>query len=190
MKQSETSHGIAGNQADSELVLHDWQGANRSRAAKYLDQRLAETSSNYKSVAVATFFLTTAIAGFSWLLFGVIFEHWLIPGGMPTWLRWTWLLVGLFGAGLLALKSLVPILRYRVNVLYAARSIEREFPELHNDLVNAVLVNPDGTDPHKDLITRSLDKRAASQMTAIPADAAIDQQHLISLATSSRVLFL
>ena len=144
----------AGNQADSELVLHDWQGANRSRAAKYLDQRLAETSSHYKSVAVATFFLTTAIAGFSWLLFGVIFEHWLIPGGMPTWLRWTWLLVGLFGAGLLALKSLVPILRYRVNVLYAARTIELEFPELHNDLVNAVLVNPDGSDPHKDLITR------------------------------------
>ena len=53
----------AGNQADSELVLHDWQGANRSQAAKYLDKRLAETSSNYKSVAVATFLLTTAIAG-------------------------------------------------------------------------------------------------------------------------------
>ena len=172
----------AGNQADSELVLHDWQGANRSRAAKYLDKRLAETSSNYKSVAVATFLLTTAIAGSIWLLFGVIFEHWLITGGMPAWLRWTWLLAGLFGVGLLALKWLVPILRYRVNVLYAARSIELEFPELHNDLVNAVLVNPDVTDPHKELITRSLDKRAARQMTTIPADAVIDQQHLVSLA--------
>ena len=52
-----------------------------------------------------------------------------------------------------------------------------------NDLVNAVLVNPDGTDPHKDLITRSLDKRAARQMTTIPVDAVIDQQHLVSLAT-------
>ena len=100
-----------------------------------------------------------------------------------AWLRWAWLLVGLLGAIVLALKSLVPVLRYRVNVLYAARSIEREFPELHNDLVNAVLVNPDGTDPHKDLITRSLDKRAGRQMTNIPVDAVFDQQHLVSLAT-------
>ena len=172
----------AGKRTDSELVLQDWQGADRSRAAKYLDKRLAEAGSNYKSVAFATFLLTTMVAGFCWLLFGVVLDHWWITGGMPVWTRWTWLLTGTLGVAAIAWKWLVPILRYQVNVLYAARSIELEFPELHNDLVNAILVNPKETDPHKDLITRSLDKRAARQMTTIPTDAVIDQQHLVSLA--------
>ena len=172
----------AGKRTDSELVLQDWQGADRSRAAKYLDKRLAEAGSNYKSVAFATFLLTTMVAGFCWLLFGVVLDHWWITGGMPVWIRWTWLLTGTLGVAAIAWKWLVPILRYQVNVLYAARSIELEFPELHNDLVNAILVNPGETDPHKDLITRSLDKRAARQMTTIPTDAVIDQQHLVSLA--------
>ncbi|MDA8041940.1 MAG: hypothetical protein MPJ22_05930, partial [Pirellulales bacterium] len=79
------------SQTDSELVLSDWEGSNRSRASRYLDKRLAETSSNYKRVAVATFLLMVAIAGFGWLLFGIFFEHWWITGGMPTWLRWAWL---------------------------------------------------------------------------------------------------
>ena len=172
----------AGKRTDSELVLQDWQGADRSRAAKYLDKRLAEAGSNYKSVAFATFLLTTMVAGFCWLLFGVVLDHWWIAGGMPVWIRWTWLLIGTLGVGAIAWKWLVPILRYQVNVLYAARSIEQEFPELHNDLVNAILVNPGETDPHKDLITRSLDKRAARQMITIPTDTVIDQQHLVSLA--------
>ena len=172
----------AGNRTDSELVLQDWQGADRSRASKYLDKRLAEAGANYKSVAFATFLLTAVVAGFSWLLFGVVLDHWWIAGGMPVWVRWSWLLTGGLGIGIIAWKWLVPILRYQVNVLYAARSIEQEFPELHNDLVNAILVNPGETNPHKDLITGSLDKRAARQMTTIPTDAVIDQQHLVSLA--------
>ena len=173
----------AGNRTDSELVLQDWHGADRSRAAKYLDKRLAEAGSNYKSVAFATFLLTSMVAGFCWLLFGVVLDHWWIAGGMPVWVRWSWLLTGGLGIGAIAWKWLVPILRYQVNVLYAARSIEQEFPELHNDLVNAILVNPGETNPHKDLITRSLDKRAARQMTTIPTDAVVDQRHLVSLAT-------
>ncbi len=172
----------AGNRTDSELVLQDWQGADRSRAAKYLDKRLAEAGANYKSVAFATFLLTTMVVGVGWLLFGVVLDHWWIAGGMPVWVRWSWLLTGGLGIGIVAWKWLVPILRYQVNVLYAARSIEQEFPELHNDLVNAILVNPGEANPHKDLITGSLDKRAARQMTTIPTDAVIDQQHLVSLA--------
>ncbi len=118
----------AGNRTDSELVLQDWQGADRSRAAKYLDKRLAEAGSNYKSVAFATFLLTSMVAGFCWLLFGVVLDHWWIAGGMPVWVRWSWLLTGGLGIGAIAWKWLVPILRYQVNVLYAARSIEQEFP--------------------------------------------------------------
>jgi hypothetical protein len=91
---------IAGNQADSELVLHDWQGANRSRAAKYLDKRLAETSSNYKSMAVATFFLTTAYRRI-WLVTlrcysRALVDNWrnayLAPMDVATcWSFWGWI---------------------------------------------------------------------------------------------------
>ena len=47
---------------------------------------------------------------------------------MPAWLRWAWLLVGLLGAIVLALKSLLPVLRYRVNVLYARDLSSESFP--------------------------------------------------------------
>ena len=71
------------------------------------------------------------------------------------------------------------LVRYRVNLVYAARTIEQEFPELHNDLVNAVLVRPQGNDSRADLIARSLDHRAARQLTSLPADGVIDKQHLV-----------
>ena len=172
------------------LAVSDWADAERSKATQYLAKRLAETRADFKSVAVAAFTLGLAVAGLAWLAVGVLLEHWWLAGGMPVWLRWTWLLAGLVGAAAATVRWLVPLLRYRVNLVYAARTIEQEFPELHNDLVNAVLVRPQGGDPRADLIARSLDRRAARQLTSLPADGVIDKQHLVRLAAVLALLVI
>ena len=169
-------------QPETALTIAEWQDADRSKASRYLSDRLTETRADYRSVAVATFVLATAVAGTIWLAFGILLEHWLLVGGMPAWLRWSWLLLGIAGLLAASIRWLIPLYWYRVNLLYAARSIEREFPELHNDLVNAVLVSPGESDPHGDLITRSLEQRAARQLTGVPADGVFDKHHLVRLA--------
>jgi len=170
------------------LAVSDWPDAERSKASQYLAQRLAETRADYKSVALAGFTLGIAVVALAWLGVGILLEHWWLVGGMPVWLRWAWLLAGLAGATAATVRWLVPLLRYRVNLVYAARTIEQEFPELHNDLVNAVLVRPRGGDPRADLIARSLDRRAAQQLTNVPVEGVIDKQHLVRLAAALAVL--
>ena len=178
-------------QADGGLTLSDWPDAERSKASRYLAQRLAETRADYKSVALAGFALGAAVAGLAWLAAGILIEHWWLAGGMPLWLRWAWLLVGLAGAVAAAIRWLVPLLRYRVNLVYAARSIEREFPELHNDLVTAVLVrSPAASDSRAIRIAASLDHRAARQLKSVPVDGVIDKQHLVRLAAVLAVLVI
>lgn len=167
---------------ESALTLAEWQAADRSKAARYLAARLAETRASYRSVSVATFVLTVAVATAGWLAFGIVLEHWWLAGGMPVWMRWAWLGCGLTAIVVAGVKWLLPLCRYRVNVLYAARAIEQEFPELHNDLINAVLVQPGKTDPHGEVITRSLEQRAARQLTSVPADGVFDKHHLVRLA--------
>lgn len=169
-------------QPESALTLAEWQAADRSKAARYLADRLAETRASYRSVSVATFVLTVTVAAAGWLAFGIVLEHWWLVGGMPVWMRWAWLGCGLTAIMVAGVKWLLPLCRYRVNVLYAARAIEREFPELHNDLINAVLVQPGKTDPHGEVITRSLEQRAARQLTSVPADGVFDKHHLVRLA--------
>lgn len=170
------------------LAVSEWPDAERSKASRYLAKRLAETRADFKSVALAGFTLGIAVVALAWLGVGILLEHWWLVGGMPVWLRWAWLLAGLAGATAATVRWLVPLLRYRVNLVYAARTIEQEFPELHNDLVNAVLVRPQGGDPRADLIARSLDRRAAQQLTSVPADGVIDKQHLVRLAAVLAVL--
>lgn len=177
-------------QPETALAIAEWQHADRSKASRYLNSRLTETRADYYSVTVATFVLVMAVTGICWLACGILVEHWLLIGGMPVWLRWGWLLVGMAGLLAASVRWLLPLFRYRVNILYAARSIEREFPELHNDLINAMLINPMESEPHSDLITGSLEQRAARQLTGVPTDGVFDKHHLVRLAFALALLVI
>ena len=159
-----------------------------SKSERYLAKRLAAAGADYKGVAITSFLLGAGAAALLWLAVGVLAEHWLIPGGLPRWARWAWLgiaVVALLGG---ILRWVVPLIRYRVNLVYAARAIEREFPDLHNDLVNAVLVSSDeaGTSPR---MVRSLKRRAARQLSGLPAeDSVVDRSLAVKLAYAVAVL--
>ncbi|MCE9631411.1 MAG: hypothetical protein K8S94_11955 [Planctomycetia bacterium] len=152
-----------------------------SKSDRYLSKRLAAAGADYKGVAITTFLLAAGVGAMLWLASGILVEHWLVAGGLPAWARWTWFAVGAAIFAAAVVRWIVPLVRYRVNLVYAARILEREHPELHNDVVNAVLAraHADDTTP---LIVKSLRRRAARQLSTVSADGVIDRTPALRLA--------
>ncbi|MFM9026333.1 MAG: hypothetical protein ACKON7_13520 [Planctomycetaceae bacterium] len=169
------------------LAVAEWEHGSDSKSDRYLATRLAAASADYKGVAMATFALGAAVAAVAWLALGVLVEHWLVPGGLPVAARWLWLGLGVSALVAAVVRWVVPLVRYRVNLVYAARVIEHDHPELHNDLVNAVLVkaHPDGASPR---VARMLERRAAKRLSGVPADGIADRGLALRLAMALAVL--
>jgi hypothetical protein len=173
---------VSSNNGES-LVVGGWNPATDepSNSDRYLARRLEAAGADYKGVALTNFLLGAAVAASVWLAVGVLAEHWIVPGGLPRTVRWGWLAVGLGALVAAAIRWLLPLVRYRVNLVYAARAIEREHPELHNDLVNTVLVkaHPEGSTA---VVVRSLEKRAAKRLADVPSEGVIDRTLAVRLA--------
>jgi hypothetical protein len=168
---------------DDPLAVAVWRddGEPDSKSERYLARRLAAAIADYKGVALTTFVLAACVAAMLWLASGVVIEHWIVPGGLPRWARWAWLATGLAALVAAMIRWIVPLVRYRVNLVYAARAIERDNPDLHNDIVNAVLVQarPDAAAPR---VARSIERRAAKQLAEVPAEGVIDRTVAVRLA--------
>jgi hypothetical protein len=165
------------------LAVGGWRGGDEpdSKSDRYLAKRLAAAGADYKGVALTTFLLGAGVAGIVWLATGIILEHWVVSGGLSRPVRWAWLVTGLVALVAAIIRWVVPLLRYRVNLVYAARAIEREHPELHNDLVNTVLVkaHPEVSPP---MVVRSLERRTAKRLSDVPAEGVIDRTTALRLA--------
>ena len=173
----------ASRAASDPLAVPAWvaDGDVESKSERYLAKRLAAAGADFKGVALTTFLLAAGVGAMLWLACGVIVEHWLMPGGLPAWVRWAWLAAGLVVLAAAVVRWVVPLLRYRVNLVYAARMLEQEHPELHNDVVNAVLAqaHADETTP---LVVKSLRRRAARQLAGVSGDGAVDRGPALKLA--------
>ena len=171
------------DQAGDPLAVRPWgrDATEGSKSEQYLARRFAAAISDVKGMAVATFLLAVAVGAVAWILAGVLIEHWLLPGGLPTWARWVWLAAGLTAVAVAAIRWIVPLVRYRVNLVYAARALERDHPELHNDLVNAVLVK-ERVGESAEAVVKSLRRRAARRLSGVADEGVVDRTPAIRLA--------
>ena len=169
--------------ATDPLAVAAWtpDAGGESKSERYLAKRLAAAAADFKGVALTTFLLAVGVGAMLWLAVGIVAEHWLVRGGLPTWARWSWLAFGLALLVAAAVRWVLPLVRYRVNLVYAARVLEQEHPDLHNDVVNAVLAraHADETTP---LVVKSLRRRAAKQLSGMSGDGAIDRMPALRLA--------
>jgi hypothetical protein len=165
------------------LAVPPWttEAKDGSKSDQYLARRFASASADFKSMALATFLLAFAVAAVLWLLVGVLVEHWLVPGGLPDPVRWAWFVVGLAAAVWACGKWLLPLVRYRVNLVFAARELERGHPDLHNDLVNAVLVKEHSGDA-AEAVVKSLRRRAARRLSSVGEEGIVDRTPAVRLA--------
>ena len=181
--QSGLSGGDLASGLGDALAVGSWNhgGETESKSDRYLAKRLAAASADYKGAALTTFLLGVAVGLVVWLACGIFIEHWLVIGGLPRPVRWAWLGIGAIAFAASAVRWLVPLVRYPVNLVYAARAIEQEYPNLHNDLVNTVLVkaHPEGSAA---IVVRSLERRAARSLSSLPTEAVIDRTTALRLA--------
>ena len=86
-----------------------------------------------------------------WLFFAaILLDHWVLPSGMGYPVRvLCWLLLA---GGILAyvVKTLWPFILSRIHPLYAADTIEREYPQLKNNLLNLLFLRTErGENAHR-----------------------------------------
>lgn len=112
----------------------------RTNKGERIDRRVQDTCSRLKRSEMFLTLIVFATAMIGYFFLFVLLDHWLLKGGASTLFRML-----MFGTGvLLALGFLVwrliPLLRYSVNPLYAAKVLEEKRPSIKNALINWLLL--------------------------------------------------
>ena len=155
-------------------------GANADRYQNYIEQQLDKTRTYVRTVDVAAAITTLLIGMFGVMLVAAIVDHWLVPGGLGAVGRWLFFLALAAGAIYYTVAYVLPLLVRRINPLYAARALEQSEPTLKNSLINFLMLrsNPAAV---RAGVYRAVQSRAATDLTNVSVDTAVDRSHLIKL---------
>ncbi|MFM8578239.1 MAG: hypothetical protein ACKOCN_05505 [Planctomycetaceae bacterium] len=186
------------------LIVADWESKDflDPRVDSYIGHRVRAVAKDFRTSAIVTFSLGLTLGLLGWFFLGVFLDHWIFPNGFSTAARLGWFAVALAASVFAAVRWLLPPLQQRVNLVFAARTLERADPSLHNDIVNPVWVrhraaasDPEvasGTTDRRGLgvqvVVRSVEKRAAKRLSKIPEDAVVDRSVAVRLAAAIAVL--
>lgn len=155
--------------------------ANRSGdLGQYIDQQLSRARQSLKTTDVLTAgaLLGAAIVGYV-LLFIVLDQ--MIPGGLPSGLRWALLIAWIGGVLAWTWWTLVLPAWRALNRLYVARELERAEPGLKSNLLNLVDLQQAGraVDP---AVLRAIERQAAVKLSTLDLQQAIDHRPFIRSA--------
>lgn len=143
-----------------------------------INAQLKRTRSQVKGVEFGQRVLKLIVGVLAFFLFATLVDHWVVREGLPIWGRvilWLSLICGIIWY---TIKSLLPLLLYRVNPLYAARTIEETKPSLKNSLINYLTLRSE-QDRLPTVIYDAIAKQAASGVKDASVDHAVDHAPLI-----------
>ncbi|MDA7977667.1 MAG: hypothetical protein MPJ50_02720 [Pirellulales bacterium] len=144
----------------------------------YVDAQLRKTRNQVKWVEIIGSCITLAAAVLGTLLVVALFDHWVFALG--TFLRWTVLIGLVAGSGAYVALKIVPLFVRRINTVYAARTIEEHSPSLKNSLVNLLMLRG-SRDGVSRPVLKAVESQAATGLTHVPVDAAVDRSRIIKL---------
>ncbi|MBN1853543.1 MAG: hypothetical protein JW829_12500, partial [Pirellulales bacterium] len=145
---------------------------------RYIDQQIRRTSWQVKLVDLVSRLLTIGVGLLSVLLLAAIVEHWVIPGGLSSWLRWIafFLIVSLIGW--YAIRFLWPLVAMQINPIYSAQTIERQNPQLKNSLLNLLFFRQKREQvPH--VVYQAVEQQAALRLSTTSSETAVDRTFLV-----------
>lgn len=145
-------------------------------ADQYIEAQLNRTRRDVKLVDLSGAFMVLAAAVLGTLLLLAIIDHWVVPLG--TTARWTLLAAIVISSTWYFVRAIAPLLMGTVNPIYAARTIEQSEPTLKNSLVNYLMFRSDRAGL-RTVIYEALKQQAATDLTHVPIDAAVDRTRLI-----------
>ncbi|MCA9087701.1 MAG: hypothetical protein KDA90_03595, partial [Planctomycetaceae bacterium] len=145
---------------------------------EFIDYQLRKARGGIHQTDILLGSVVLGLIAFSYLLVFVIFDQWIVPNGFSPTTRLVMLGIVLTGSLSWSFyKIVLPLLR-QINVLYAARQIERAFPELKSTLLTWVELRNSGREIPPE-IRSAIEKRAALEMSHQDVDQAIDRQLLL-----------
>lgn len=148
---------------------------------EYIDIQLRKTGSTIKTTDVMTAVVGILTLVTLYLLFFVILDHWVVPGGFGPVTRGIMLaVVGSAACAWLIWKIVLPW-RRRVSGLYAASTIEKASPALKSSLLNLVDMSRSGHHVSPE-IYQSIERRAALALTHVDVNEAVDRRSLLRLS--------
>ncbi len=152
-------------------------------AVSAIDKRICQTRRQLKlnDFATAAIALIAGVLGF--LLMAAVADHWLVSGGLGFGTRLVLFFGLLGGAGWYCLRAILPPLIYRVNPIFAARTLEQARPSLKNGLINLLLLRRESNSVNQSVLARrvidGLQATTVGELEQIPVEVAVDRSHLI-----------
>ncbi len=168
------------DQAASRRSERSRDGSKVVRYHDYIDEKIEGTRRMVKVVDLATALVELAVAVLLFLLFAIVVEHWVVPGGLPSSVRAVLFLILASSVAFFVVRRLWPLCVRGINPVYAAHAIEQGSPTLKNGLVNLLLFRQRRTEI-SDAVYHTLEEQAAHGLTRVPVDTTVDRTELIRL---------
>ncbi|QDT54132.1 hypothetical protein Pan44_21590 [Caulifigura coniformis] len=154
---------------------------------EFIDYQLNKTSKSIQSTDVLVGVVGAALGVTLYLFAFIVADHWLVTGGLGLWARIAFWSVGTVALGYWIVTRLLRPLNSRVNVLFAARQIERTQPGLKSSLLTLTDLKQSGRTASGQILG-SLEKRAAVGLSKADVEEAVDRSALMT--SSYALLFL
>lgn len=152
----------------------------QGRFDDFIEKRLLQTRRQVRLVDVGSGMIVLTAASLLFFLAVAVADHWIFPHGLGFAVRFL-LWAGWVGvAGWFAWRWVAPSIVHRINPVFAAQAIEHGRPALKNSLINFLLLrsHPDEVAP---VVYRAMEHRAASDLSRVPVEHAVDHHRLIHL---------
>lgn len=152
--------------------------ASGGSSDRFIEEQLRKTRAQVKIVDIVGNSLAMLCGALGFMLVLALIDHWLFALGF--WTRLVALLVLVAGCGWWFAVRILPLIIRRINPVYAAMTIEMAEPSLKNSLINFLLLRGRRGEVHE-VVYDALGQRAASDLSHVPADTAVDHSHLIRI---------
>lgn len=168
-------------------VADNPQAGTQQRADLFVNEQLAKAATYVKVVDLFGSLMQLMWVVLGGLLLLSVVDAWIFE--LPTSIR-TIAFLGILGVAIYwVAKYIVPLIIYRINPAYAARSIEKRRPELKNSLINYLSMRGDSKFANSSVF-QLIGLRAATDLSEVHTDDAADSRKLVKVGIVLAVVLL
>jgi|GEM_PF-2936000 len=146
----------------------------------FIQRQLGKTQGQVKSIELFSELLVLLVGSGLYLLTVVLFDHWIVTGGLGTATRLFACGVLVAGVGIFAWLNILPLLLRDINPIYAADAIERSQPSLKNSLINFLMLRGNNA-PLPKMLYDAIEERAATDLSNVPVEGVVDRSRMLKI---------
>ncbi len=160
-----------------------------------INDRLKQTVAEVVRVDFFSTLTALGTVALALLLVGAVFDQWIFRHGLTVSGRLLFSLISLFLLGGLFLFRMFPLLRYKLNPLYAAQILESNTLDNKNIFINWLLLkknslqNKNGVSPLPSFVLEGVSQQAAEEIQKLPQEMIVDHSPIIRWGIRFIVVF-